>query len=183
MVRTLCFFGLLLGAVAQAFAVDPVVNGVYKIDRPDGGSGTGFIVKQTGNKVYLATAFHVLQDEKSPVKRGIFTSYKIFNDEDALVYGTVLAADEDADIAIFTATTDRPHTVVELYTEPLPEINQEYIPAKKPIEVIFEGYGYGKWTKTSGNLVHKHRGHVYSDGILFQGSPADRQRSTDGAWV
>ena len=170
MVRQIFLLGILFViGFSQAFAVDPIKNGVYLLECPDHSSGTCFVVKQDGNLVYLATAFHVLQDGNSPVQRGVFASYTIKNDQNTLVYQKVLSADVDADIAILSASTGYQHEVLPLYLDPIPAIDGTYVPSIAPPRITFEGFAYRNWKKTTGNLVHNHAHKVYSDAVVIPG--------------
>jgi hypothetical protein len=166
-------FVLILGQAS--LAIDPEINGVFRIHTPANangsrGQGTCFAIEQDGETVYLGTAFHVVESSDGRIYTG--TAYTIENDViKDIKNASVVATDAKADLAILKTTASRRFEILPLAAvesmQDVDKIGFSYRNSGK--EVYCFGYASGFWLKTFGNLAFAYEQKVYSDGVVVPG--------------
>lgn len=163
-------FGLVLLISKLSLAIDPQINGVFRISAPGGAQGTCFAIKQTEGTLYLGTAFHAVESKNGNIYMGY--AYSIENDTiKNLSKAKVVAVDIKADLAVVSLPTRQKFNILPLVSvermEKVRKIGFAYVPSQ--YSVTFYGYGSGFWLETSGILSFAYADNVYSDGVVAPG--------------
>lgn len=131
----------------------PDKHGIYRLADPsERYTGTAFVVKASKDRVYLATAAHVVcPDDGNKTIYSPGYDYPVRRNDRSLVGKVkVLMVAADADLALmeglFTVDVD----VMDIDTDPVPTPKRDYLPPRKPGSVL--GYANGTWTETTGYL-------------------------------
>lgn len=170
MVRTCFTIVAVILTAASGWAIDPDINGVFRITTPAGAQGTGFVVAQDGDRTYLATAWHVV--ESSPKRSYTGNAYGVENDSIKDVpKAVVVSTDIDADLAVVRTTTSRRFQILPLAAvEDMPKVRKVgFAYGPSPFEVDVYGFGSGFWLKTSGMLSFAYDRRVYCDAVAASG--------------
>lgn len=155
---------------SQAMAIDPAVNGVFRIRTPEQSQGTAFAIEQIGDKVYLGTAAHVVLRDDGKMFQG--NSYTLENDTiKDMPNAKVSAVDVKADVAVIQCTTSKRFELLALVdvAEDLrvDKIGFSYQPSN--VRVVFYGFGSGNWLETSGNVAFAAKDEVYANSTVAPG--------------
>lgn len=155
---------------SQAMAVDPAVNGVFRIRTPEQSQGTAFAIEQIGDKVYLGTAAHVVLRDDGKMFQG--NSYTLENDTiKDMPNAKVSAVDVKADVAVIQCTTSKRFELLALVdvAEDLrvDKIGFSYQPSN--VKITFYGFGSGAWLETSGKVSFVYENSLHSDAAVASG--------------
>ncbi len=127
-------------------SVDKVYNSTLAITASKGGSvlstGTGFIYKKSGDKAYIMTNNHVIENADKVMVE--------FNDNDKKIEAKVIGSDKYADIAVLTIKDDN-YEIVEIGDNETLKLGDTIFTVGSPMGLTYKG------TVTKGILSGKDR--------------------------